>query len=192
MALNLLLHKWRQCVKNINQIDEIKTFITTNNKKIFNKIELLGCNIDVECKKVANAHLKEKSVYLRVIIRPYDLSRNSAIKLCTFKSFAYKVAKPKRGKKSYYILRLNNIILKIYLKIIYLRLKFFKKDFFKDNIIDLFFKICFSSDFNLKQNVYKGHDISWIPILLIAVVMLITAIISAYWDITISRDLGWW
>ncbi len=142
--------------------------------------------------KHTNAHLKEKSVYLRVIIRPYDLSRNSAIKLCTFKSFAYKVAKPKIGKKTYYILRLNNIILKIYLKIIYLRLKFFKKDFFKDNIIDLFFKICFSSDFNLKQNVYKGHDISWIPILLIAVVMLITAIISAYWDITISRDLGWW
>ena len=177
---------------NIYKVDEIKTFIATRNQKIFNKIESLGCNIDVECKKVADTDLQVKSVYLRIIIRPYDLSRNSAIKSCKFKSLAYKVAKLEKRNKAYHILRHNNIILNTYLKIMYLRLKFFKKGFFKDNIIDLFFKICFSSEFNIKQNIYKGHDISWIPILLIVAVMLITAIISAYWDITISRDLGWW
>lgn len=67
-----------------------------------------------------------------------------------------------------------------------------KEKFFNEGFLDLFIKVFFKNRIGKYSDNFREHDISFIPIILFAVFMIVVALISARFDILISKNLGWW
>lgn len=148
-------------------------------------------NVEV-CKQACEgSHIRR--YYLKVFILPLNVSKNEAFKNSKIKCFSGRLLKIKKKENKYYVKKYNDIFLHLYLRAMYLRLSLIgKENFFNEVFLDLLIKVFFHNRIGKYSDNFRGHDISFIPIILFAVLMIIVTLISTRFDILISKNLGWW
>lgn len=180
--------------QSITQIEELsKKEAIQKHQSFIDKFNGNGCNLNIEvCKQVCDDS-NIRMYYLKVFILPLNISKNEAFKNRKIKCFSGKLLKIKKKENKYYVKKYNDMFLSLYLRVMFLRICLIEKDkFFNEGFLDLFIKVFFHNRIGKYSDKFRGHDISVIPIILFAVLMIITALISACFDILISKNLGWW
>lgn len=152
-----------------------------------------GCKLNIEFGKQASDRSKIRIYTVKVYILPINISKNEAFKNRKIKCFSGRLLKIKKKENKYYVKKYKDMLLFFYLNIMLLRLSLIGKEkFFNEGFLDLLIKVIFHNRIGKCSDSFRGHDISFIPIIIFAVLMIIVALISANFDILISKNLGWW
>lgn len=161
-------------------------------QNFIDKFNRHGCKLNIEFSKQACDCSNIRIYNAKVFILPLNISKNEAFKNFKTKHFSGRFLKIKKKENKYYVKEYNDLLLPLYLRVMLLRLSLIGKEkFFDEGFLDLFIKIFFQHRIGKYSDNFRGRDISFIPIILFAVLMIITALISAYFDILISKNLGW-
>ncbi len=162
-------------------------------QNLIDKFNQMDCKLNLEFNKQICNSSKIYIYKVTAFILPSNISKNEAFKNHNIKCFTGKILKIQKIEDGLCIKKYKDVFFSLYLKIMLVKLNLFGKEkFFKEGLLDLFIKVFFQNRADKLSNSFRGHDISFIPIVLFVIFMLIAALISAYFDIKISRNLGWW
>lgn len=179
--------------QSITQIEELsKKEAVQKHQSFIDKFDRYGCKLNIEISKQVCDCSNIRMYNVKVFISPLNMSKNEAIKNRKIKCFSGRLLKIKKKENKYYVKKYKDMFLSLYLRVMFLRLSLIGKEkFFDEGFLDLFIKVFFQNRIGKYSDNFRGHDISFIPIILFVVLMIITALISAYFDILISKNLGW-
>lgn len=180
--------------QSITQIEELsKKETIQKHQNIIDKFNGHGCKLNIEfCKQECDCS-NIRLYNVKTFILPSNMSKSEAFKNRNIKCFSGRLIKIKKKDKKFYFRKYNDMFLSLYLSMMFFRLSLIGKDkFFNEGFLDLFIKVFFHNRVDKNSDSFREHDISFIPIILIVVLMIIAALISAYFDILISKNLGWW
>ncbi|MBR5545126.1 MAG: hypothetical protein IKU66_06595 [Clostridia bacterium] len=180
--------------QSITQIEEtVKKETIQKYQSYIDKFYRIDCKLNIEFNKQVCDCSKNHIYIVKFFLFPLNISKKEAIKNSKIKIFSGKFLKIKKKEKKYCIKKYKDVLLPLYLNVMFLRLYLVGKEkFFNEGFLDLFIKVFFQNRIGKYSDNFRGHDISIITIILFAVFMLIAALISAYFDIQISKNLGWW
>lgn len=180
----------KQSIAQIKELSQ-KEFIQKHHGYI-DKFSGRNCKLSIDfCKEACGS--SEKRIYkAKVYLTPLNISKSEAFKQKKIKCFSGKIFQIKEKENRYYVKKYKDVFLLLYFRIMFFRLCLIGQDkFFKEGLLDLFIKVFFQNRLGRYSDDFRGHNISFIPLIVFAVLVIIATLIASYFDIRISKNLGW-